>query len=56
MISNKELPVEQISRDCGKACSGGPMWVACDASAVAAGDNDDGGAGGSISDDDDDVS
>lgn len=36
--------MDQISRDSGKACSGGPMWAACQLAAVAAGDDGAGGA------------
>ena len=50
--SSNELPVDQISRDSGKACSGDPMWTACHVAAVAAGGDGAGGPGGSCGDDD----
>lgn len=43
MMRNMERPVERISRDSGEACSGGPMWSAYAATAVATGDDWAGG-------------
>lgn len=40
--------MDQVSRDSGKACSGGPMWAACQLAAVAAGDDGAGGGGGNV--------
>lgn len=40
--------MHQVSRDSGKACSGGPMWAACQLAAVAAGDDGAGGGGGNV--------
>lgn len=50
--SSNELPGDQISRDSGKACSGGPIWTACHVAAVAAGDDGAGGPGGRCGGDD----